>query len=755
MSVVNLHKQSLSGVIGLLCVAGTSALTFPAFAEGGLSIEEVVVTARKRAESIQDVPLAVSAIAGDDVKNAFTLDTTSLAQFAPNVVMDTIEAGTPSGGGFSIRGISYQDVEKAFDPTVLVAVDGVPLATGTGQVFNLLDIERIEVLRGPQGTLFGKNVVGGLINIHRTKPKLDESSGKIRGRVGEYGKKDLELLYNYGEEDWAVKLTASSLNQDKGFTKNSVSGDLGKKDTTRAGIHWLMALNDSVTLDAQYNYSNMEGYAAAIMPTATDTSDVFCGAYQAYGYVCGGEFGDVVRPAGEKSDRRRSYSDYRGAVGLESHQAIWQVEAELTDSLSLTYIGGWLTADDEYQADMDGIDAVLYHVDRWGDYSQVTHELRFSHDAGGSLLWQAGVFTATADATSNQLSQVFTPVWSPREATETASESHSIFFEGDYSLLDEKLTLTAGTRFITETKRMDRDVYDPATGAYLVGPNAGGERTDNDWIYRWGARYQFADELMVYFTNSTGFRSGGFSPRASTEASLSSGFAPETLTNWEAGIKSTWFDGRLKLNATLFHMVYEDMQIEVSLPAPNVATGNEIAIRNVGEAEFSGVELEFDVLLSEWWRVSGNAGWLDAKYSNFNADIYGDGIVADESNLEIRRAPELTYSLQNVFDWSVGDGLMSWRTSYSWRDGYASTLTNHPGTEIESFGLLDTSLTYELDQWRISLFGRNLTDEDSYTHDYAVSPNRPTAGTENPGSLWKFATVRSPREWGLEVTYTF
>ncbi|MBW2942438.1 TonB-dependent receptor [Zhongshania aquimaris] len=755
MSFIDNDNKLICKSLGIIVMAGGTSIATPVYAEGARTLEEVVVTARKREESIQDVPVAVSAIAGDDVKNAFTLDTTSLAQFAPNVVMDTIEAGTPAGGGFAIRGISYQDVEKAFDPTVLVAVDGVPMATGTGQVFDLLDIERIEVLRGPQGTLFGKNVVGGLINIHRERPRTDEVSGKVRTRLGTYGKHDLEALYNYGEEEWAVKLTASTLNQSKGYTKNSVAGDMGKKDTDRAGVHWLFDASDSVTLQAQYNYSNMEGIAAATLGTATDSSDTFCGFYQANGFDCGGEFGQTIRPAGESSDRRRSYANYRGAVGLETHQAIWQIDSDLNDSLTLTYVGGWLTSADEYKADFDGSPATLYHVNRFGDYNQVTHEIRISSDAGGNLLWQAGVFSANSDATSNQLTQIFSTDWSPFSQTETSSESHSVFFEGDYSMLDSKLTLTAGTRFITETKRMDRDVFDVTAGTYNVGPNAGGERTDNDWIYRLGARYQFTDDLMAYVTNSTGFRSGGFSPRASSPESLSEGFGAETLNNWEAGIKSTVMDGKLKLNATVFHMIYEDMQTEVSLPAPSIPEGQEQAIRNIGEAEFNGVELEFDLLLTDWWRFSGNVGYLDAKYTDFVADIYGDGIVADESGLKLRRAPEITYSVQNVLDWSVSGGLLSWRVSYSWRDDYEATLTNHPGTQIEAFGLLDSSLTYERDEWRVSLFGRNLTDDDSFSHDYVVAPNRPQPGVQNQGSFWKFATVRSPREFGLEVTYSF
>src|SRR5690606_12250045 len=146
-----------------------------------------------------------------------------------------------------------------------------------------------------------------------------------------------------------------------------------------------------------------------------------------------------------------------------------------------------------------------------------------------------------------------------------------------------------------------------------------------------GVRYHFTDDHMVYFTNSTGFRSGGFSPRASTPQELGSGFGPETLNNFEVGLRSTFLNGCLKFNGTAFRMIYEDMQVEWSLPAPNVATDNELSIRNVGEAEIDGVDLELEAMITDNWRVSGNAGWLDTDYKKFTADIYGDGIVADET----------------------------------------------------------------------------------------------------------------------------
>ncbi|MCK9563751.1 MAG: TonB-dependent receptor [Bacteroidales bacterium] len=741
------RKQLVTAITGA-ALLGIGAAPVAVYAQA--TLEEVVVTARKRQESIQDVPVAVSAIAGDDISNAFTLDTTSLAQFAPNVVMDTVEAGTPSNGGFSIRGISYQDVEKAFDPTVLVAVDGVPLNTAVGQVFDMLDVERIEVLRGPQGTLFGKNVVGGLINIIRAKPQLNETSGKIRGRIGEYDKTQGDIVFNHGEDTWAMKLTGGTSRQGKGYTKNRIGSDPDKRDNVHAGAHFLWEPNEIFSGELQFNYSDMDGNTGGWHNTSTDERDLFC----AFFGTCGGSLGKPI-----SGDRRRIDTDYIGKVALEKFQVISELNVNITDDHTLTYIGGWISADDFFSADGDGSPMPIYHMERWGDYEQTTHELRLTRDAGDALTWQAGLFSSSTDASAYQLTQTLllsgSDAWTPFEDTTTSSESHSIFAEGDYRMMDDKLVWTLGARFITETKRMSRTVTDTVTGDINAGPNAGGSRKDNDWIYRWGVRYHFDDDHMVYFTNSTGFRSGGFSPRASTPEELGGGFGPETLTNFEVGLRSTFLDGRMKFNATAFHMIYEDMQVEVTLPAPNVATGNELSIRNVGEAEFNGVELELELLLTDNWRVSGNAGWLDAEYKKFSADIYGDGIVADETGLDLRRAPKYTASVSSTLDMAVGQGMLTWRVGYSWRDDYEATLTNHPGTTIKAHGLLDSSLSYDLGQWQFALFGRNLTDEDAYTHDYVVSPLRPTAGSPNNGTLWKFALPRAPREIGAEVLYRF
>ena len=752
--------------------------------EGG-GLEEVVVTARRRAESIQQVPVAVTAISGADLEQAFTRDTTGLQHFAPNVVFDTVEMGTPGGGGFSIRGVGYQDVDKGFDPTVLVAVDDVPLATGTGQVFDMIDVESIEVLRGPQGTLFGKNVVGGLINIHRVQPKLNQTSGKARVRFGEYEKYAADGLFNYGSDTWAVKLTAGLERQDKGYVRNLAGGRLWDRDTEHAGVSVLWQPNDVFTGELMYDYSNLEGTPGAVFLMDIDSKDVFCSLTQVLDALGGAPLGEPTIPPGggtycsgspgqpATGTWDASAANFKTWNELQRDQITTRLTANLTDDHALTYVGSYMKSTDDQALDGDGTPYPIYEFRRWGDYKQVTNEVRLSRDRGSRFTWQAGLFQAWAEGTNNQ-DTVLTLLGCNLggdpctfEYGLTTSSSYSVFAEGDLALMDDKLTFTAGLRYINEDKKLARSVFSYPTDSYQLPPNSGGSRTDDKTIYRVGVRYEFTPDIMAYFTTSTGFRSGGLSPRAQTAEVLASGYKPEELTNYELGLRTSFFDRRLVANLTVFTMDYKDMQIELAVPSLDAAgnpvgTGTQLAITNAGKSTLDGAELELDWAATDWWRLSGNVGFLDAKYDELFVNIWGDQDAGgtllppqDETGLDMRRAPELTYTAASVMTFPIGDGSLSWRASYSYTDNYEATITNYPGSAIESADFVDSSITYNLGAWSFSAYGRNLTDEEVWTHNYVVNPVRPTATDSAPGTLWRFAQKRAPREIGMEVAYKF
>ncbi len=301
--------------------------------QGGMrALEEVVVTARKREESLQDVPVAVSAVGRDTIDAAFLQDATGIAQFAPNIVFDNISAGTPGGGGISIRGISFQDVEKTFDPAVLMYIDDVPVGVNSGNAMSMLDVERIEVLRGPQGTLFGKNAVGGVVHIHRIKPVLGEWAGKARVRAGNYERRDIEGVINIPlGDDLAAKVTAARLEQDEGFYKNITTGDReGDNKEERFGVHLLWNPRNDFSAELQYNQSETDGTAPPMM--ATNSPDSFlCDAFG----VCAAS---PDKPL--SGDRRKGAGDLQQDFFLETRDVIARAEWDINPDWTATVIYG-------------------------------------------------------------------------------------------------------------------------------------------------------------------------------------------------------------------------------------------------------------------------------------------------------------------------------------------------------------------------------------------------------------------------------
>jgi iron complex outermembrane recepter protein len=726
----------LLGGATLVAPTNTIAATPADAAEGvGSGLEEVLVVARKREESLQDVPVAVSAISAEALERAFVVDSTGLAQFAPNVVLDKVEAGTAGGAAFSIRGISYQDVEKAFDPTVLVFVDDVAMGSGTGNVMNLLDVQSIEILRGPQGTLFGKNAVGGIINIHRKKPQLGAMTGKLRTTVGNFDTRNAEGYFNLGGERMALKLTGARMEHDGYYDNLTLNKTQDDRRELNYGGHLLWKPTDSLTLELQGNHIDQKGTPNPVLNIsdgrAVDGSgDAFCAF-----------FGQCSAGPGlsQSGDAQVSVGDGLTYLELDSDTYIGQLNWDINDQYLLTYIGAYNKTFDDTAFDYDGSPAPLYHARKPGDYRQRSHELRITR-SDPVFSGQAGVYFWNADSyTINMAPALFDRAWA-------ASESFSVYGETDLRFA-EHYVLTTGFRYIEEDKSLEKFV-DDGIGGVSIPAGTKATRSDDDVIWRLGLRYEFTNGDMAYVSYSTGFRSGGFSPRAATVDVLLRGQDPEKLSNYEVGARTRWLDNRLQLNLTLFHMIYDDMQIETSLPAAG-GNGQQQGFDNVGKASIDGVELDLLAQVTDNWTLSGNLGLLDAKYDSFFTDLYATGTPQDLSGLKLRRAPEISYSLSSNYEHDIGDGTANFRISYNWRDDYEGTLDNHSGTSIDAFGLLDASLGYQFNSWSVALFGSNLTDEDAYSHTFAVVPNA------QGGTFWKFATPRVPRTYGFQLTYEF
>jgi len=727
----------------MVCVmVGGAALGAPALAApageasavetdgAAAGIGDIVVTARRRAESIQQVPVAVSAVSGEMIERSHLADTTQLAQFAPNVVLNNIEAGTPGGGAFSIRGISYQDVEKTFDPTVLVMVDGVVRGSGTGQTMSLLDIERVEVLRGPQGTLFGKNAVGGIINITRKAPQTGRTFGSVRATAGNYGTNNFEGYLNIGTDQFAVKLTGARLDHDGYFRNRTLATHEGARTEEDYGVSLLWQPSDSFSAKLGYDRKNINGSPA---PTLNISDSAAPGA--AGDSLCS-DFGQCAAAPGKTQDGNPfvTLGNRPGELHYDEDFVVGEVNWDFVKDLRLTYLFGYLKSNDYLAFDSDGSPISFFSINRNGTYEQKSHEVRLSY-SGKVVNWQGGLYFWDSKSQDTQFYETFGNF---ADAFAGRSKSVSVYGEGDVRL--GKFVATGGLRYIEEKKSI-----------FKANLNAGGSRKDDDVIWRVGLRYEANRDLMAYLTASTGFRSGGFSARATSLSVLQAGQGPEQLENYEAGIKSTWFDGRLRLNLAAFHMIYKDMQIESNIPCASCGSGGqETAVLNVGKATIDGIELEMRAQITPNWGLTGNLGLLDARYNSFFTDLLGTGTPADFSDLPLRRAPDVTWAVQSTYDIPLPSGNLSARVAYNRTSDYAGTINDHPGTHVGSFGLLNASLTYDHgDHLSFSVFGNNLTNEGAFSHTYAVAP------TPQGGSLWKFANPRTPRTFGASVVFRF
>tara|TARA_R110000772_G_scaffold268721_1_gene398063 strand:+ start:56476 stop:58722 length:2247 start_codon:yes stop_codon:yes gene_type:complete len=729
---------------------GVSAPTVVSAAPGVL--EEITVTARKREESMQDVGLAVSALSETEIQRQFARDIQDLANIAPNVIIDDTGQGPGGTAAIYIRGVGIADLEKNFDPAVGVSVDGVFLGSNAGALLRGIDIARVEVLRGPQGTLFGRNTVGGLINITRTQP-TGELGGRFRAGVENFDTYYVDGIFNFAvTDDLAIKLTGAKRDQGEGYYDNvTVRGDQGRQDYESLGFNALWNATDTLELEYSYTMERLDQDTPALV-NATRPDQVFC---IAYGYcspsvnstitgdrngVAGGggrpptppSFETNITPVDAVDD---SFMDAFFDTDTHILEARW----EISDALRFDYIFGSWESDEDSLQDWDGTPELLYHTDRPGEFEQQSHELRLTYDNGGAFNVVGGLFFWDSEYESRMRSYIGFAVpgviLDIPQTTQQETESVAAFFEADYRFADQWV-LTVGGRY-TEDEKTSRQF-----GEVNTIPGQHPTEKWDEFTPKLGLRYNMTDDVMFYATYSKGYRAGGFNGRVASLEEAIQPYDPETIDNYEIGVKSELLDNRLRLNATIFTMDYKDKQEELQLPSNETDTGQKTVVINPSSATIQGIELEMQAYLNQNLSIRANLGYLDSEYDDF---VYTDveGSMTDLSGLEFRRAPEFTGTVDATYEWDVAGGNAWVRGAYRYIGSHFTNATNNAELANDSQGIVDASVNYAINNLTFSLFGRNLTDEDGYTHGYEVA------------GLWSYAATRPPRTYGFEVVYNF
>lgn len=739
---------------GIVATLASVPVVQPVYGQAGV-LEEVTVTARKREESMQDVGLAVSALSETEIQRQFVRDIQDLANIAPNTIIDDTGQGPGGTAAIYVRGVGVADLEKNFDPAVGVSLDGVFIGSTAGALLRGIDLARVEVLRGPQGTLFGRNTVGGIINISRTQP-TGELGGRFRAGAENYDTYYLDGVFNFAvTDDLAVKLTASKREQDEGYYDNvTVRGDQGRQDYQSLGANFLWSATDQLELEYSYYREELDQDTPALV-NATRPDQVFC---VAYGY-CAPSLdttitGDrnAVAGGGGKPPTPPSFETNITSVDqiqpafmdafFDTETHILEGRWELSDALRLDYIYGRWESDEDSLQDWDGTPELLYHTQRPGEWEQDSHELRLTYDNGGAFNIVGGLFYWDSEYESRMRSYIGFAVpglvLDIPQTTQQTTESMAAFFEADYKFAD-RWTLTVGGRY-TEDEKESRQFGEVNT--LSQGRTSHPDAQWDEFTPKLGLRYDLGEDAMVYATYSKGYRAGGFNGRVASLEEAIQPYDPETIDNYEIGIKSELLDRRLRLNATVFQMQYKDKQEELQLPSNQTDTGQKTVVINPSEATIQGIELEMQAYLSPNLSVRANLGYLDSEYDDF---VYTDveGSVTDLSGLDFRRAPELTGTIDATYEWDMAGGRAWVRGGYHFIDEHFTNATNNEELANDAQHLVDASVNYAINSLQFSVFGRNLTDEDAYTHGYEVA------------GLWSYASTRPPRTYGFEVVYNF
>ena len=715
----------------------------------GVSIllEEVLVAARKREETAWEVPLSITAYTSEQIEALKVRDLTDLSVNMPNVSLEDI-ATSRGIANFSIRGLGVNSSIPSIDPTVGVFINGVYLAINNGIIFDMFDLASIEVLRGPQGTLFGRNVTGGAVLINTKKPG-DELEATLRYAVdtGEEGGINSYYMGAVGgpvSDDAGARLVLY-YNDDEGpFENDFTKDDFGAIEQAMVRGTFVWMPTDTTELSVVYEYNDMDGDGPAAQSHLNE----------------GG-----AMATGRQYHDRDSFNfsiDEEGYQKTETSFFVARVDQGINlGNGTVTGIFGHRDYEATTRGDIDSQPAQIFHSPLWLDVEQFTIELRYSGVFADVATVTVGAFHLDNNIDYHERREFGKAPDPSKMAASTWDgggyydvEGSTVFAQVDYSI-GEAWTLTAGVNWSSEEKtvevaslQLNISTQIGSRCNLLEGPACPIDFThDKSWdnvAPKLGLAYHIDDTSHIYSHWTRGYRSGGYNLRNTRDAASPGPFDEEEANSFEVGFKSLSDWG--KLNVAAFYMTIDDQQREINLPSLNAGVFQQIV--NTADTTVKGLEADAAVSITDDLLLLASLGWLDAEYDKVQFDISGDSRVDGmDKALDLPRAPDLTWSLGLSFDSNVGSwGYMTSRVSWSYRDEFAYTDNNRG--YVEEVDIVDAGVDIHSNDghWVFSVYGRNLLDEVSFGGDTQL-PSSAGGGT--------FAPLLPGRRYGLEVKYNF
>ncbi len=728
-------KLTCSVLAALLTLAAFSQYAFAEVdesTENAGALEEIVITAQRRTESLQEVPISVTVFSAEDLRESGVRMLDDIATRTPGFAMGSFNFGQPQ---LYIRGIGSNADGAGSDSSVVVFLDEVYIGRATAANVELYDLERFEVLRGPQGTLFGKNVIGGAMNITTTKP-TEEFKAKFELTGGNLG-----LLEGKGLISGAL---ANNVFGKFSFTHRERDGYITSVDPTirgtkfggiessgvRGGLRFI--LSDTVEINVSGDYTR-DRYDAA------GHRDVGAG---------------LILPAGQKAfdpvgyaDPYNTFTDF--ADGYQNRD-VWGVMGRLDWEIgggTFTGISAFRGADFKFDEDHAGsgfastpILSVQSAIDE--NVNQLTQELRFNRvDFNDRLNWTVGAFylNENIEREEDSLIALFAPRPLPADVSlqDNTTKSWSVFADATWTITD-RFDFTLGGRWTNESKNIRQIGIDGALGGIIQNYDVRDSQSWDAFTPRAVLGFHITDDAYTYISYSEGFKSGGYEGLAATATGAKTPFNPEEAKAYEAGLKTEWLDKRLRVNLAVYKTDYADLQVLERITTPEDPLGI-VVTKNAGKAKIQGAELEFN---SQWgnFGLNGNYAYIDTETQEFG------GPTDPRNGKALRNSPKNSYYLTGNYHWdlSVG-GSISIRYDFRHQDKVYSDPLNLEGSAIPQYDLQDFRIAYAPtgEKWEVSGWVHNLADEEYLLHAW---PAQPFAYVQ---------TLAPPRTYGVTFTMQF
>lgn len=723
---------------------------------------DIVVTARRRSESIQKVPISIIAVTGATLRNQGVQDLKQFSSFAPGV---SINNGRADGGGTTaqifIRGVGQNDYLIPNEPGVGLYVDDVYVASSSGALNSLGDVQSIEVLRGPQGTLYGKNTIGGAIRITTVKPDLEKFSGSASVAGGSYNRIDISAGVNIPLADTlALRVSGISRHTDdlqKRYLDKDGDGQGNiNQDAARAVLLWKPSSDFDLTISGDYTrirqhqpYGGNIGYVPGASPLVDALNNEY---YPRINAALG-------LPADARFDARWATApDAVGATGPNSdHYNIWGVSAtanlRLTSDISLKSITAFRRVTGFAGRDGDSSPYPLLETVSYDNNKQFSQEFQLNGSSfGDRFKWTTGLYYMHQDLENRVVANLWTglvttsiPIdFDARSLSQLNGDTYAVFGQGTFDITP-RLHLTGGVRYNREERDFRNDWYfliQPRSytcpGLDVTGTFIACKSTDNVVTPAASLSYDISSDKLVYLSYSDGFKVGGWTPRLFSQQSLRR-YLPERLKAYELGLKTSWFDRRLTFNVDVFQSDYTNLQL-TTIQADSTGAPQP-TVQNAGAARIRGVESDLAIRLGGGTRIQGGLSYLDGEYRRL------DPGVSFPLSAKLPETPKLSLSGSVEQTFELTRGKIIARLDATYRSKTYKEANNVEAVAQRPYGLLNARISYTLpnDNVTFAAYATNLTDKR-----YLVSG----IDVASTFSLYE-AYYGRPREFGGEVSYRF